>query len=107
LDWLLDADRVDGVIATESLECDDIPGLEILDRIIAPLISNSGSSGIVPQYSGAIIGLSNLDFVSVGGNLNYFRSHFAWLQSRVWPRQTLASSRFMQCWSCHASEQQA
>jgi hypothetical protein len=76
LDWLLDADRVDCVIATESLERDYIPGLKVLDRIIPALIGDSCSSGIVSQDSGAIIIRSNLDFVSVGGNLNYFGSYF-------------------------------
>jgi hypothetical protein len=79
LDWLLYANRVDGAVATESLQGDDIPGLKILDRIIAALISDSCSGGIVSQYSGAIIIRSNLDFASVGGYLNHLGSDLAGL----------------------------
>jgi hypothetical protein len=79
LDWLLDANRIDGVVPAESLEGDDISGFKILDRIIAALISNFCSSGIVSQYSCAIIVRSNLNLVSIGGNLNYFCSDFTGL----------------------------
>jgi hypothetical protein len=58
------------------VEGDNIPGLKILDRIIAALIGNSCSSGIVSQRSGAIIIRSNLDFISVGGNLDHLGSDF-------------------------------
>jgi hypothetical protein len=79
LDWLLDTNRVDGAVAANSLESDDIPGLKILDRIIAALIGHSCSGGIVSQYSGAIIIRSNLDFASVGGYLHHLGSNFTGL----------------------------